>query len=99
MALSCFEATNSVTSETNTTKYNRGVQRSNAHCVRRKSHEARRISQRPDSRSDDTRDRNAGGVMSLGADVGVMYYNWVQLQKGADAAAEARASYPNERAV
>ena len=39
------------------------------------------------------------GVMSLGADVGVMYYNWVQLQKGADAAAVAGASYLNEGAA
>jgi Flp pilus assembly protein TadG len=37
------------------------------------------------------------GVMSLGADVGVLYYNWVQLQKAADAAALAGASYlPND---
>jgi hypothetical protein len=35
------------------------------------------------------------GVMSLGADVGVMYYNWNQLQKGADAAALAGANYLN----
>jgi len=33
------------------------------------------------------------GVMALGADVGVMYYNWNQLQKGADAAALAGANY------
>jgi Flp pilus assembly protein TadG len=32
------------------------------------------------------------GVMALGTDVGVMYYNWVQLQKAADAAAIAGAS-------
>jgi len=31
------------------------------------------------------------GVMALGADVGVLYYNWVQLQKAADAAALAGA--------
>ena len=37
------------------------------------------------------------GVMALGADVGVLYYNWVQLQKAADAAALAGASYlPND---
>jgi Flp pilus assembly protein TadG len=37
------------------------------------------------------------GVMSLGADVGVLYYNWGQLQKAADAAALAGASYlPND---
>jgi Flp pilus assembly protein TadG len=36
------------------------------------------------------------GVMALGADVGVLYYNWVQAQKAADAAAVAGASYlPN----
>src|SRR6202140_3464762 len=35
------------------------------------------------------------GVMALGADVGVMYYNWNQLQKGADAAALAGANYLN----
>jgi Putative Flp pilus-assembly TadE/G-like len=35
------------------------------------------------------------GVMALGADVGVMYYNWNQLQKGADAAAVAGANYLN----
>jgi hypothetical protein len=35
------------------------------------------------------------GVMALGTDVGVMYYNWVQLQKGADAAALAGANYLN----
>ena len=39
------------------------------------------------------------GVMSLCADVGIMYYNWVQLQKGADAAAMAGASYLNEGAA
>lgn len=33
------------------------------------------------------------GVMALGADVGVMYYQWNQLQKGADAAALAGANY------
>jgi len=33
------------------------------------------------------------GVMALGADVGVLYYNWVQLQKAADAAAIAGANY------
>ncbi len=31
------------------------------------------------------------GVMALGADVGVLFYNWVQLQKAADAAALAGA--------
>jgi Flp pilus assembly protein TadG len=31
------------------------------------------------------------GVMALGADVGVLYYNWAQLQKAADAAALAGA--------
>ncbi len=31
------------------------------------------------------------GVMALGADVGVLYYNWVQLQKAADSAALAGA--------
>jgi Flp pilus assembly protein TadG len=37
------------------------------------------------------------GVMALGADVGVLYYNWGQLQKAADAAALAGASYlPND---
>jgi len=37
------------------------------------------------------------GVITLGADVGVLYYNWVQLQKAADAAALAGASYlPND---
>src|SRR5712671_5975833 len=35
------------------------------------------------------------GLMALGADVGVMYYNWNQLQKGADAAALAGANYLN----
>ena len=35
------------------------------------------------------------GVMALGADVGVMYYQWNQLQKGADAAALAGANYLN----
>jgi Flp pilus assembly protein TadG len=39
------------------------------------------------------------GVMALGADVGVMYYNWVQLQKGADAAALVGANYLNEVAT
>jgi hypothetical protein len=33
------------------------------------------------------------GVMALGADVGVLYYNWVQLQKAADSAAIAGANY------
>src|ERR1700737_167526 len=33
------------------------------------------------------------GAMALGTDVGVMYFNWVQLQKGADAAALAGAVY------
>ena len=33
------------------------------------------------------------GMMALGSDVGVMYYNWVQLQKAADAAAIAGATY------
>ena len=32
------------------------------------------------------------GVMGLGADIGVLYYNWVALQKAADAAALAGAS-------
>jgi len=36
------------------------------------------------------------GVMALGADVGVMYYQWNQLQKGADAAALAGANYLSE---
>jgi Putative Flp pilus-assembly TadE/G-like len=37
------------------------------------------------------------GVMALCADVGVLYYNWVQLQKAADAAALAGANYlPND---
>jgi len=35
------------------------------------------------------------GVMALGADVGVMYFQHMQLQKGADAAALAGASYLN----
>ena len=35
------------------------------------------------------------GVMALGADVSVMYYNYIQLQKGADAAALAGANYLN----
>jgi hypothetical protein len=35
------------------------------------------------------------GVMALGTDVGVMYYQWNQLQKGADAAALAGANYLN----
>src|SRR6267154_5669210 len=35
------------------------------------------------------------GVMALGADVGVMYYQWNQLQKGADAAALAGANFLN----
>src|SRR5216684_4371126 len=33
------------------------------------------------------------GAMALGTDVAVMYFNWVQLQKGADAAALAGAFY------
>ena len=33
------------------------------------------------------------GVMALSTDVGVMYYNWMQLQKAADAAALAGATY------
>jgi hypothetical protein len=33
------------------------------------------------------------GVMALGTDVGVMYFQWVQLQKGADAAAVAGANF------
>jgi Flp pilus assembly protein TadG len=36
------------------------------------------------------------GVMALGADVGVMYYQWNQLQKGADAAALAGANFLGE---
>src|SRR5207245_1894759 len=32
------------------------------------------------------------GVIGLGADLGVLYFNWVQLQKAADAAALAGAS-------
>lgn len=37
------------------------------------------------------------GVMALGADIGVLYYNWGMLQKAADAAALAGASYlPND---
>lgn len=37
------------------------------------------------------------GVMALGADIGVLYYNWGVLQKAADAAALAGASYlPND---
>ncbi|MBF6558705.1 MAG: hypothetical protein IVW56_00335 [Candidatus Binataceae bacterium] len=35
------------------------------------------------------------GVMALGTDIGVMYYQWVQLQKGADAAAVAGANFLN----
>jgi Flp pilus assembly protein TadG len=35
------------------------------------------------------------GVMALGSDVGVMYYNWMRLQKGTDAAALAGANYLN----
>jgi uncharacterized membrane protein len=31
------------------------------------------------------------GAMAPGTDIGVLYYNWVQLQKGADAAALAGA--------
>src|SRR5260370_8630280 len=33
------------------------------------------------------------GAMALGRDGGVMYFNWVQLQKAADAAALAGANY------
>jgi Flp pilus assembly protein TadG len=33
------------------------------------------------------------GVCALGADVGVLYYNWMQLQKGADASVLAAANY------
>ncbi len=33
------------------------------------------------------------GVMGLGADIGVLYFNWVQLQKAADSAALAGAQY------
>lgn len=33
------------------------------------------------------------GAMALGADVGVFYYNWMQLQKAADSAALAGANY------
>jgi len=33
------------------------------------------------------------GVMALGSDVAVMYYNWMQLQKAADASALAGATY------
>src|SRR3984893_2898446 len=33
------------------------------------------------------------GAMALGTDVAVMYFNWFQLQKGADAAALAGAFY------
>lgn len=33
------------------------------------------------------------GAMSLGVDVGVLYFNWMQLQKAADAAVTAGASY------
>jgi Flp pilus assembly protein TadG len=36
------------------------------------------------------------GVMALGTDVGVMYYQWELLQKGADAAALAGANYLSE---
>ena len=37
------------------------------------------------------------GAMALGTDIGVLYYNWVQLQKAADAAALAGANYlPND---
>src|SRR5579863_9514713 len=36
------------------------------------------------------------GVMALGADVGVMYYQHLLLQKGADAAALAGANYLSE---
>ena len=39
------------------------------------------------------------GVMALGTDVAVLYYNWVQLQKAADAAVLAGANYlPNDTA-
>ena len=39
-------------------------------------------------------------VMGLCADIGVLYYNWVQLQNTADAAALAGASYlPNDTAT
>src|ERR1700682_3808956 len=33
------------------------------------------------------------GAMSLTTDIGVMYYNWMQLQKAADASALAGATY------
>src|SRR5260370_33129989 len=33
------------------------------------------------------------GAMALGTDVAVMYFNWMQLQKGADAAALAGAGW------
>jgi Flp pilus assembly protein TadG len=33
------------------------------------------------------------GLMALGTDVGVLYYNWGQLQKAADASAEAGATW------
>ncbi|HXZ88395.1 MAG TPA: pilus assembly protein TadG-related protein, partial [Candidatus Binataceae bacterium] len=33
------------------------------------------------------------GAISLGADVGVLYYSWVQLQKAADSAVLAGANY------
>ena len=37
------------------------------------------------------------GVVALGADFAVMYFNWVQLQKAADSAALAGAGYlPND---
>ena len=39
------------------------------------------------------------GVMALGTDVGVMYYEHMQLQKGADAAALAGANYLDESAT
>ena len=40
------------------------------------------------------------GVMVLGADVGVLYYNWGELQRAADAAALAGAAYlPNDAAT
>src|SRR5579863_9502344 len=40
------------------------------------------------------------GAMALGTDVAVLYFNWVELQKAADAAALAGASYlPNDTAT
>jgi Flp pilus assembly protein TadG len=38
------------------------------------------------------------GAMALGSDVAVLYYNWMQLQKGADAAVLAGANYLPENA-